>query len=114
MAEKTAAKSASGKSKSAAAKAPAPAAEEQSKRCSFPGCPNAHHARGYCKKCYSTLRRVGPAAFEKLAAEARGKAGPAGKPMKMTKVERLELIKKRHEIRQKEIEAIRQSLETED
>jgi hypothetical protein len=115
MAEKTAARARSAAARAGApAKVSAPAAEEQPKRCGFPGCPNAHHARGYCKKCYSTLRRVGASAFEKLAAEARGKSGPPGKPLKMTKIERLELIKKRHDIRQKEIEAIRQSLETED
>jgi hypothetical protein len=92
-----------------------PEAEEKLKSCSFPGCRNPHHARGYCKKCYSLLRRVGPAQFEKLVAQAKAKSsGPSAPKTKLTKTERLELLKKRYEIRQQEIEAIRQSLETED
>ena len=89
----------------------APSANSRS--CAFPGCWNPHHAKGYCKKCYSQLRRVGEKKFARLIAEAAESSGgaPTGP---MSKEARLALIKKRYEVRKKEIEAIRKSLETED
>ena len=28
-------------------------------QCTVPGCPGEHHAKGYCKSCYSKKRRAG-------------------------------------------------------
>ena len=88
--------------------------------CGFPGCGLQHHAKGYCKKHYAMQRRMSTAAFRKMLAEAAEGGGPdswakgKGAVRSRNKAERLELIKKRYETRQQEIEAIRQSLETED
>ena len=63
---------------------------------------------------------MGPEAFDKLVADARSgnRTGSSRRPGKkqpsMSKAQRLDLIRKRYDIRRKEIEAIRKSLETDD
>ena len=50
---------------------------EEDEICLTPDCGNPHHARGYCKKCYSRLRRSGTLPKEgeaEPAAESNGKA----------------------------------------
>jgi len=98
--------------------------------CSFPGCTAAHHAKGYCKSHYSRARRRGRsrsaegrasqceiAGCSKLAVRNKRCAAHLkvvkGGPRRMTKVERLGEIRRRHELMRREIERIRQSFESE-
>ena len=95
---------------------PSPDPEASAGRgCGFPGCANPHHARGYCKKCYSLMRRVGEREFARLVeqAPAAGVALP-GASLASGQGGRLELIKKRYEIRKLEIERIKRSLDSDD
>ncbi len=104
--------------------------EETATTCSFPGCTSPHHARGYCKSHYSRVRRRGKSKTGKGRAGQCEIAGCSrlsvrnkrcashlvalpGTPRRMTKVERLAEIRKRHELMKREIEKIRQSFENE-
>jgi len=97
------------------------------KTCRVPGCPGSHHAKGYCKSHYSQIRRHGQIR-EDLPARAgccrfAGCSRPAlfggsfcathrasATRVRLTKVQRLALIKRRHELMKREIELIRERL----
>ena len=92
----------------AAGRAPAPVPVPEGlagKVCTVPGCPNPHHARGYCKMHYGQLRRHGR--IEDVPAAESAASAP------LTKEQRLIEIKKRHEIIKKEIASIHKALESE-
>ena len=100
--------------------------------CCIPGCGRPHHAKGYCKSHYSQLRRRGgfPAAGKPPGVcEVEGCNRPAiadgrcarhmGHPTtvsrkRLSKAERLKLIKQRHAIMKREIAMINRALEDED
>ena len=104
-----------------------------SKTCGVPGCTAPHHAKGYCKSHYGRLLRrkggegVGAARTaglceiagctrvatkDKRCEEHREGSLPEGKKL-LTRAERLAEIRKRHDRMRKEIERIKESLESE-
>jgi hypothetical protein len=106
------------------------ARDRQRTTCAFPGCNAPHHAKGYCKSHYSRARRRGKARGSGSRASRCEIAGcsrpavrsrrcavhlttPAGGPRRMTTMERLAEIRRRHELMRREIEQIRQSFENE-
>lgn len=100
--------------------------------CVVPGCNKPHHAKGYCKSHYSQLRRRGgvpetpkPAGICEVEgcnrpAVAHGRCArhmghpTSGSKRRLSKSERLKLIKERHEIISREIAMINKALEDDD
>ncbi|MGD0091963.1 MAG: hypothetical protein ABSE73_18785 [Planctomycetota bacterium] len=109
--------------------------------CKTPGCNKPHHAHGFCQHCYDTLRKRKPAGAKSaskarltaglkgrnrlgdtslvtlgtitLGSEQQGAAGKGAGP-EGPKSTRLLLIKARHEAMKREIDQIREDLETEE
>ena len=111
-------------------------------KCKTPGCSKPHHAHGYCQHCYDNLRKKAgaPKASVKTArSTAAPKGGDARKPDDNApaprgirqgraatssaasaapgqdgKTTRLVLLKARHEAMKREIDQIREDLESEE
>ena len=100
--------------------------------CKIDGCKNEHHARGYCKKCYSKLRRTGglketaksPKSVSSRADKGRKRGKSAShsapevevtKPAKAAKppANRLELIRQRLSVLEIEKAKIAESFDDE-
>ena len=101
-----------------------PAAAAAAKKCCVQGCTAPHHARGYCKSHYSQLRRRGTVQEDEAAGVVQCEVAGCHRAVdknrrctthlkdttpRMTKSERLNELKSRHERMRKEIERIRQS-----
>jgi hypothetical protein len=84
-----------------------PESAARDKVCCVAGCPNPHHAKGYCKMHYGQLRRHG--SIEPVAAGAGG----AVPTVVLSHEQRLVEIKKRHEILKREIASINEALDSE-
>jgi hypothetical protein len=111
-------------------------------KCKVPGCNKPHHAQGYCQHCYDNLRKKKkaevPKPVVKAVAHSKSKeakqpaeepvapvrgtrtgraaaAAPAPVPASQDgKSSRLVLLKARHEAMKREIDQIREDLESED
>lgn len=94
--------------------------------CQAPDCNEPHHAKGYCKRCYSRLRRSGGFADEPRTLRAvdsradkgrtRGKAPTraASVASPATGRSRLEELKRRYERMRREIARIAEAFDTEE
>ena len=105
-------------------------------KCKTPGCNRPHHAHGYCQRCYDNIRKRKAGAPKDPAKEvllhakagrqkpgeapprpapgAPGKAGAAPAVSEGAKSPRLVLIKQRHEAMKREIDQIREDLESDE
>jgi hypothetical protein len=110
-------------------------------KCKVSGCNKPHHAQGYCQHCYDNLRKKKKAEVPKPVVKAvahskskeakqpaeepavpvrgtrTGRAAAAAAPQPASqdgKSSRLILLKARHEAMKREIDQIREDLESED
>jgi hypothetical protein len=112
-------------------------------KCKVPGCNKPHHAHGYCQHCYDNLRKkkggavkgtgkaanqpAGAGAAQASAAEIPPRGAKQGRSAPATavaaaapagpeapKATRLVLLKARHEAMKREIDQIREDLESDE